>query len=123
MFVVLISVTLLAVSASAAAQMPRLKSVEPANGKAGDELVAQGQSLDENTAADLFLTDCANDHKVKMVEQKADAIRFAVPKIKPGRYSLMLLTKGVSPAYLQQPVFARWTRNRRSTAGRRVPPW
>ena len=103
MFVVLISVTFLAVSAFA--QTPRLKSVEPTSGKAGDELVTQGQSLDENTVADLFLTDGTNDHKVKMVEQQADSIRFAVPKIKPGRYSLMLLTKGVSPAYLQQPVF------------------
>ena len=103
MFVVLISVTFLAISA--AAQMPRLKSVEPTSGKAGDELSAQGQSLDENNVADLFLTDGTNDHKVKMVEQKADSIRFAVPKIKPGRYSLMLLTRGASPAYLQQPVF------------------
>ena len=42
MFVVLISVTFLAVSA--AAQVPRLKSVEPANGKAGEELVAQAKA-------------------------------------------------------------------------------
>ena len=103
MFVVLISVTFLAVSAFA--QTPRLKSVDPTSGKSGDELVTQGQSLDENTVEDLFFTDGTNDHKVKMVEQKADSIRFTVPKIKPGRYSLMLLTKGVSPVYLQQPVF------------------
>ena len=103
MFVVSLLVAFLAVSA--VAQSPRLKSVEPANGKAGDELITQGQSLDESTVADLFLTDGTNDHKVKMVEQQAESIRFALPKVKPGRYSLMLLTKGASPAYLQQPVF------------------
>ena len=102
MFVVFLLVALLAVSA--VAQSPRLKSVEPAEGKAGEELVTQGQSLGENTVADLFLTDGTNDHKVKMVDQQAEAIRFALPKVKPGRYNLMLLTKGASPAYLEQPV-------------------
>lgn len=103
MFTVSMLVALLAVSA--VAQSPHLKSVEPANGKAGDELITQGQSLGESTVADLFLTDGTNDHKVKMVEQQTESIRFTIPKVKPGRYSLMLLTKGASPAYLQQPVF------------------
>ena len=103
MFVVSLLVALLAVSA--VEQAPRLTSVEPANSKAGEELVTAGQSLDESTVADLFLTDGTNDHKVKMVEQQTESIRFTLPKVKPGRYSLMLLTKGASPAYLQQPVF------------------
>ena len=101
-FVVSLLVAFLAVGA--VAQSPRLKSVEPTDGKAGDELVTQGQALDQSHVADLFLTDGTNDHKVKMVEQQAESIRFTVPKIKPGTYKLMLLTKGASPAYLEQPV-------------------
>ena len=103
MFVVLMLVTFLAVSA--VAQSPMLKSVEPANAKAGAEVVTQGESLDNSKVADLFLTDGTNDHKVKIVEQQADSIRFTVPPVKPGRYSLMLLTKGATPVYLEQPVF------------------
>lgn len=102
MLVVLTLVTFLAVSA--VAQSPMLKSVEPANAKAGDELVTQGDNLDNSKVADLFLTDGTNDHKVKMVEQQAALIRFTVPQVKPGRYHLMLLTKGATPVYLEQPV-------------------
>jgi len=101
-FVVWMLVTFLAVSA--VGQSPRLMSVEPTNAKAGDELVTQGESLGAGKVADLFLTDGTNDHKVKMVEQQQESIRFTVPKVKPGRYHLMLLTKGATPTYLEQPV-------------------
>jgi len=51
-FVRSLLIALLAVSA--AAQSPRLTSVEPANGKAGEELVTAGQSLDDSKVADLL---------------------------------------------------------------------
>ncbi len=82
-----------------------IQSVEPDTGKQGDELVVSGQSLDKDHVADLFLTAGGKDIKVKMVEQSAESIRFSVPKVRPGRYKLMILTKGNDPAYLEQPVF------------------
>ncbi len=82
-----------------------VQSVEPDTGKQGDELVVSGQSLDKDHVADLFLTAGGKDIKVKMVEQSAESIRFSVPKVRPGRYRLMILTKGSDPAYLEQPVF------------------
>ena len=82
-----------------------VQSVEPDTGKQGDELVVSGQRLDKDHVADLFLTAGGKDIKVKMVEQSAESIRFSVPKVRPGRYKLMILTKGSDPAYLEQPVF------------------
>ena len=82
-----------------------VQSVEPDTGKQGDELVVSGQSLDKDHVADLFLTAGGKDIKVKMVEQSAESIRFSVPKVRPGRYKLMILTRGSEPTYLEQPVF------------------
>ena len=101
-----IIVTLFAlVAVTAWAQSPRVQSVEPDTGKQGDELVVSGQNLDKGHVTDLFLTAAGKDIKVKMVEQSAESIRFSVPKVRPGRYRLMILTKGNDPAYLEQPVF------------------
>ena len=86
-------------------QGPRVRSVEPATAKQGDELVVSGENLDAEHVASLYLTDGSKDHKVKISEQKAESIRFSVPKVKPGRYSLMVLTRGANPVYLEQPVF------------------
>ena len=101
-----IIVTLFAlVAVTAWAQSPRVLSVEPDTGKQGDELVVSGQNLDKGHVADLFLTAGGKDAKVKMVEQSAESIRFSVPKVRPGRYKLMILTRGSEPTYLEQPVF------------------
>ena len=93
-----IIVTLFAlVAVTAWAQSPLVQSVEPDTGKQGDELVVSGQSLDKDHVADLFLTAGGKDIKVKMVEQSAESIRFSVPKVRPGRYKLMILTRGSEP--------------------------
>ena len=83
----------------------RVLSVEPDYGKAGDELVAKGENLGSNSVRKLYLTDGQNDFEVEIKEQKAEMIRFRIPaKIELGQYRLMVLTDGVSPTLLEQPV-------------------
>ncbi len=87
------------------AAAPRLTSVNPSGGHAGDMLVISGQNLGSDSVTRLFLTDGTNDHRVKMEEQKAESILFAVPaKVKPGYYRLMVQTAGRTPALLEQPI-------------------
>ncbi len=95
----------LVLSLAALAQSPRLLSVEPPNGKSGDELVVKGENLGSDHVAKLFLTIGEQDSEVEVKEQTAEAIRFAIPaKTKPGRYNLTIQTAGPVPTLLVQPV-------------------
>lgn len=88
-----------------AQESPRMKSVEPTNGKAGDELTVSGENLDSKFVKELYLTDGKNDIKVEVTQQTAEAIKFKIPvKAKPGRYALMVLTAEKVPKYIEQPV-------------------
>ncbi len=85
--------------------MPRMASVEPQNGKAGDVLVVTGENLQKDAVVKLFLTDDTNDIPVEIVEQTATSIRFKIPaKAKPGRLALMVQTGGKEPKQIIQPV-------------------
>ncbi|MGA2150371.1 MAG: IPT/TIG domain-containing protein [Bryobacteraceae bacterium] len=85
--------------------MPTMSSVEPASGKVGDVLVAQGTNLDRDTVAALYLTDGTTDIKVAIIEQSATSIQFRIPpEAKPGRFALMVLTKGKDPKLIEEPV-------------------
>ena len=85
---------------------PRAKSVEPDSGKVGAELVAKGEGLDAQQVSAFYLTDGEHDHKVRMKEQTSESIRFVIPaKVPPGRYALMLETRGANASWLQQPVY------------------
>lgn len=98
-------VAALAISLAAQAPMPRLQSVEPATGKAGDSLSATGENLEKAKVAELYLTDGKNDLKVPITEQNPTSIKFTVPKTaKPGRFALMILTAGKDPKLIEQPV-------------------
>jgi len=84
---------------------PRMTSVEPDNGKVGDELTITGENLTKVVVAKLYLTDGKNDTEVQITDQAATAIKFKIPKgAKPGRFSLMILTGGKEPKYIEQPV-------------------
>ncbi len=101
-------IALLAVCASfAVAQqaLPRMTTVEPPNGKAGDVLTVAGENLDKPSVTKLFLTDGKNDLEVEVTEQTATAIKFKIPAAaKAGRFSLMILTGGKDAKYIEQPV-------------------
>jgi len=103
---VLVAMMLIAPQVSSAqAQTPRLLSVDPISGKAGDALTVTGENLDKAYVAELYLADGKNDVKVPMSEQTATGIKFTVPPAaKAGRYSLMVLTAGKEPKLIEQPV-------------------
>jgi|SRR5215470_12303816 len=85
--------------------MPRLTGVEPGNGKAGDVLTVAGENLNKPGVVKLYLTDGKNDVEVEMTEQTDTSIKFKVPAAaKAGRFSLMVLTGGKEPKYIEQPV-------------------
>ena len=95
----------LAFVAMAQDAMPRMTTVEPGNGKAGDELTIAGENLNKPGVAKLYLTDGKNDLEVQMTGQAATSIKFKIPaSAKPGRFSLMILTGGKEPKYIEQPV-------------------
>jgi hypothetical protein len=85
--------------------MPRMVSVEPAEGKAGAVVTVTGENLTKPGVEKLYLTDGKNDVEVKITEQAAKEIKFEIPATaKPGRLSLMILTGGKEPKYIEQPV-------------------
>ena len=85
--------------------MPRMTTVEPGNGKAGDVLTVAGENLDKAAVDKLYLTDGKNDLEVQVTEQAATSIKFKIPAgAKAGRFSLMILTGGKEPKYIEQPV-------------------
>ncbi len=95
----------LPLASSAQAPTPRLVSVDPMSGKTGDAISVAGENLDKASVAELYLTDGKNDIKVVMTEQTATSIKFNVPPtVKPGRYSLMVLTSGKEAKLIEQPV-------------------
>jgi uncharacterized membrane protein len=55
--------------------------------------------------AALYLTDGKNDIKVPIIEQTATSIKFRIPpEAQPGRFALMVLTKGKEAKFIEEPV-------------------
>lgn len=96
---------LLMFPARAKAEGARITSVDPLTAKTGDLVTANGESIDKANVDTLYLTDGTNDIKVQMLEQSATAIKFKIPAgVKPGRWALMIHTKGPEPRLMEQPV-------------------
>ena len=96
---------ILPVSLLAQTALPQMKTVEPGNGKTGDELTVSGENLDKTNVAKVYLTDGKNDFEVPVTDQEATTIKFKIPaKVKPGRLALMILTRGKEPKLIEQPV-------------------
>src|SRR6476646_5520351 len=84
------ALTLAAIVLCAQQTMPRMTSVEPDTGKAGDIMTVSGEHLGKGEVVELYLTDGKKDQKVQVTEQAATAIKFKVPeKVTPGRFALM----------------------------------
>ncbi|MBI3665409.1 MAG: hypothetical protein HY236_04165 [Acidobacteria bacterium] len=105
-FLLRLLVLLAALSIGGQAQeTPRMTSVEPGNGKVGDELTASGENLDAKYVKEVYLTVGNTDIKVVVTEQTATSIKFKIPaRAKPGRYALMVLTAEKTPKFIEQPV-------------------
>jgi hypothetical protein len=103
--VIVSTLTLAAIVLSAQQTMPRMTSVEPDTGKAGDIMTVNGEHLGKGEVMELYLTDGKKDTKVQVTEQEATAIKFKVPdKAIAGRFALMVLTGGKEPKLIEQPV-------------------
>src|SRR5580700_12342390 len=84
--------------------MPRMSTVDPGNGKAGDEITVAGENLEKTNVAKVYLTDGKNDTPLDLTEQTATSIKFKIPrKATSGRFALMLLTTGKEPKLIEQP--------------------
>jgi hypothetical protein len=102
-------VTLLAgasLAAWAQQPMPRMISVDPMNGKAGDVIVVTGENLAKNAVAKVYLTDGKIDLVCEVLEQTDTAIKFKIPaKAAQGqRLTIMVLTTGKDAKLIEQPV-------------------
>ena len=84
--------------------MPRMSSVDPSSGKAGDVIAVTGENLDKANVAKVYLTDDKNDFVCEVTEQTATAIKFKIPAKATGRMALMILTVGKEPKLIEQPV-------------------
>ncbi len=86
--------------------MPRMSTVDPGNGKAGDVITVAGENLEKTQVAKVYLTDGKNDSEVEIVEQTGTSIKFKIPaKAAAGqRLALMVLTTGKDAKLMEQPV-------------------
>ena len=84
--------------------MPRMSSVDPTSGKAGDVIAVTGENLDKANVAKVYLTDDKNDFVCEVTEQTATEIKLMIPAKATGRLVLMILTTGKEPKLVTQPV-------------------
>ena len=84
--------------------MPRMSSVEPPNGKAGDVVTVTGENLDKGNVGKVYLIDNKNDLVCEITEQTATSIKIKIPAKASGRMALMILTAGKEPKEIVQPV-------------------
>jgi hypothetical protein len=89
----------------AASGVPMMRTLDKDEVVRGDTVVVSGENLGKANIAELYLTDGKNDVKVSITEQSSTAIKFVVGKnVTLGRYSLMILTAGEQPMFIEQPV-------------------
>lgn len=85
--------------------VPRVTSADPASGKSGDVIAISGENLQKAQVDKVYLTDGKHDTQVEITEQSANTIKFKIPpKLAAGRLSVMILTAGNMPEYLEEPV-------------------
>jgi hypothetical protein len=91
--------------AAFAQSVPKMSTVDPASGKAGDEITVAGENLDKAQVAKVYLTDQKNDVLLVLTEQTPTSVKFKIPtNAAAGRFALMLLTTGKEPKLIEQPV-------------------
>jgi hypothetical protein len=84
--------------------MPRMSSVDPPSGKAGDVITVTGENLDKANVGKVYLTDSKNDFECEVTGQTATEIKVKIPAKATGRLALMILTAGKEPKLIEQPV-------------------
>jgi IPT/TIG domain len=86
--------------------LPRMLSVDPLSGKAGDVIAVTGENLDKAKVDKVYLTDGKNDVPVEVTEQTDTTIKFKIPAkaATGGRLAIMILTAGKDAKYIEEPV-------------------
>ena len=84
--------------------MPRMSSVDPQTGKAGDVVTVTGENLDKGNVGKVYLIDDKNDVMCEITAQTATSIKIKIPAKASGRMALMILTAGKEPREIVQPV-------------------
>jgi hypothetical protein len=85
---------------------PVMLGISQKAAKPGEIITVTGEGLSAKNVDEIYLTDHKFDMRVKVVEQKDDAVKFRVPPFaKPGRMQLLFLSKGDEPKLLEQPVY------------------
>jgi hypothetical protein len=84
--------------------MPRMSSVDPTSGKAGDVIAVTGENLDKATVGKVYFTDGKNDFECAITAQTATELKIKIPAKATGRMALMILTVGKEPKLIEQPV-------------------
>jgi hypothetical protein len=100
----LIALLLISCAALVAFQgQPRCTAVDPDTAKTGDTVNVTCENVNKSTVADLYLTDGKDDTKISVMEHTDDKIKFQVPRIKPGRYHIAVLTANKA-SMIEQPI-------------------
>jgi hypothetical protein len=85
---------------------PLVRTLAPSPAKPGAVLVATGQNLGKDFVASAYLTQGENTYRLEIASQATDSIKVKLPAdLKPGRFGLMILTRGEAPRYIDEPVF------------------
>ena len=100
----LIALLLISCAALVAFQgQPRCTAVEPDTAKTGDTVNVTCENVNKSTVADMYLTDGKDDTKISVMEHTDDKIKFQVPRMKPGRYHIAVLTANKA-SMIEQPI-------------------
>ena len=69
---------------------PKLTTVDPATGKAGDSVTIAGENLGKDAVQGVLVSDDAKDYPAEIVSQASDKIVFKVPAVKAGDYNVSI---------------------------------
>jgi hypothetical protein len=84
---------------------PIMRSIQPDTVKRGSVLTVTGEYLDKTRIAEVYLTRGDDNFKLDMMFQSENRIVVKVPASVPvGRLRLMILTAGLEPQFIEQPL-------------------
>ena len=84
---------------------PLMRSVQPAEVKAGETIDVEGEYLGKKQVTEVYLTAEGIDLKLSIVAQDDKKLKLKLPaKVAAGKYCLMVLTNRPIPNFIEQPV-------------------
>ncbi len=84
---------------------PIMRTVTPDEAKVGDTVTVTGESLSKASVAEVYLTKGEDNYKLQVISQtETELVVKITPGVKEGRLRLMILTTGLEPQFLEQPL-------------------